>query len=181
MSVDPYSCENCGKRGKWRQGVYFENEMRCPSCNTTWEPNKRIHDQQEVFETQSVQTVADTTISTFIECLDSLGEPSSFLRFGNSKGAKITHVKSKSESRVLVDSGSFVDNHMMSVNHRVNISKEEEDIFLQALGTLAAENPSLEKKLRKMASQVEGIDCQKYTKYKNNHLSRIVDLPNGNG
>lgn len=38
-SVKPYLCPKCGKRGKWRMGVGFDDMMRCADCKVVWEPD----------------------------------------------------------------------------------------------------------------------------------------------
>lgn len=40
-------CPKCGKRGKWRNALMFEHEMRCYPCTgetTTWEPDETLQE-----------------------------------------------------------------------------------------------------------------------------------------
>lgn len=56
----PHYCQKCGNRGIYRNGVYFDHMMRCPTCETTWVPyeieqklilekNKRIKEHENSF------------------------------------------------------------------------------------------------------------------------------------
>ena len=46
------ACPRCGLRGVWRQGIYFDHEMRCVPCSLedkciVWEPGKEY---QRIFQ-----------------------------------------------------------------------------------------------------------------------------------
>lgn len=46
----PYRCPKCNKPGRYRRGVGFDHEMRCWSCDETWEPEQIIQELQEKTE-----------------------------------------------------------------------------------------------------------------------------------
>lgn len=53
LKFGPHQCPDCGHSGRWRSGVYFDQQKRCGHCNTIWCPDDvkgYLRDLAEVIE-----------------------------------------------------------------------------------------------------------------------------------